>query len=129
MTINTYLNDKHYAILEQAPAVIEIQRGLMVGWGFVPVKRDGNQVMWELHMWPELNFWLPAQQADLGLTYIIAVSYMAGIRDGRAREVDTERLRAGLPIEIREDQNRLGTFLHIWTQINALRTPADMAGS
>jgi len=127
---NVYLSDAAVVLLDQSPPVADIQRQVMISWGFVPAKRDGARVLWELHCWPELHFWLTAQQSDLGLTYIIVISYIAGIRDGRAKEVDIERIRKGLPAEIHEDQERLATFQNIWTQIAAMqRTPQDFAGS
>ena len=124
------IDDTLRALLDQEPSVVQIQRDLMFSWGFRPAKRDGKRVLWEMEQWPEVHFWLTAHQNDLGLTYVMMLCYVAGLRDRTKREIDATRAEQGLPPVIYEDQERLASFRAAWTQLAYLQlSPADMAGS
>lgn len=128
--MKTYLTENHRAILDQAPSVASIQSDAMSGWGFVPTKRDGGNVLWEAENWTEINFWLPAHHTDLSLTYIMMLCYKAGVLNGRDFEINEQRIHLGFAPMTAVDRERLASFQQGWIYADyANRTPEEFAGS
>lgn len=121
---------EHLALLEQAPAVTTIQRDLLGVHGFVPTKRQGKLVLWEMEAWPEVNFWIDGSQADLSIQYIIMQCYKAGRLNGIEYHINERRMALGMEPLTPNDQARLASFRHVWTQVEHLqRLPEDFQGS
>lgn len=128
--MSSLFSPDHAVLLDQEPAVIPIQQELLGIHGFVPAKRQGKLVLWEMEVWPEVNIWLDGSQADLSIQYIIMQCYKAGKLNGQEFQINEHRMLIGMPPLTPEDQERLASFRHVWTQVGHLqRTPQDFQGS
>ena len=112
------MTNPYFELLQQEPAVEQIQIDVMASLGFFATKRDNSWVLWELKNWPEVKIWLQSFQHDLSHQYILMQVFKAGILNGRVFQCNEQRLSIGLPAMADLDVQRLSTNPDPWLAID-----------